>query len=89
MVQGNIPIDIISFCNTLGEIKPMRIRLENEAHERITADITEIAYRKEIKPAGLTILIYGCRLMLFGEEHLIELHYHLDSHKWTLFRVVS
>ncbi len=88
-MQNNIPIDTISFCNTLGEIKPMRIRLENEAHERVTADIKEIAYRKETKPSGITILVYGCKLMLYGEERLIELHYYTDTHRWTLFRFVN
>ncbi|WP_312100207.1 hypothetical protein [Lachnoclostridium sp.] len=88
-MQNNIPVDMISFCSTLGEVKPLRIRLENEAHERVSADIIEIAYRKQIKPSGLTILIYGCRLELFGEIRLAELHYHTDSGRWTLFRMVS
>lgn len=87
-MQSNVPVDTISFCSTLGDIKPMRIRLENESHERVVADIKEIAYRKETKPSGITILVYGCKLMLFGEERLIELHYHTDSHRWTLFRIV-
>ena len=88
-MQNNVPIDTISFCNTLGEIKPMRIRIENEAHERIIADIKEIAYHKETKPSGITVLVYGCKLILFGEERLIELHYYTDTHRWTLFRIVN
>jgi hypothetical protein len=88
-VQNNIPVDMICFCSTLGEVKPLRIRLENEEHERVSADIIEIAYRKQIKPSGLTILIYGCRLELFGEMRLAEFHYHIDSGRWTLFRMVS
>lgn len=88
-MQNNVPVDMISFINTLGEMKPMRIRIENEAHERVTADITEICYRKESRPSGITILTYGCKLMLYGQERMIELHYHTDTHKWTLFRFVS
>ena len=86
---SNVPIDMIFYCSTLGEIKPMRIRLENESHERITADVTEIVYRKEIKPSGLTILAYGCKMILNGEERLVELHYHSDTHKWTLYRLIG
>lgn len=88
-MQNNIPVDMIAFCSTLGEVRPMRIRLENEAHERVTTDIIEIVYRKQIRPSGLTILIYGCRVELFGENRLIELHYHTDSGRWTLYRIVS
>ncbi|MDD5935300.1 MAG: hypothetical protein PUC65_07065 [Clostridiales bacterium] len=88
-MQYNVPIDIISFCNTLGEIKPMRVRMENEAHERVVVDIQEIAYRKETRPSGMTILVYGCKMILYGEERLVELHYHIDTHRWTLFRIVS
>jgi hypothetical protein len=88
-MQNNVPIDTISFCNTLGDIKPMRIRIENDVHERVVADIIEIAYRKETKPSGMTILVYGCKLMLYGEERMIELHYHTDTHRWTLFRFIN
>jgi hypothetical protein len=88
-MQNNVPIDMISFSSSLGDIRPMRIRLENEAHERVAVDIKEIAYRKETKPSGMTILVYGCKLMLYGEERLIELHYYKDTCRWTLFRIIS
>ena len=88
-MQNNMPIDIISYSNTLGEIKPMRLRLENELHERVTVDIVEILLRKEAKPSGVRILIFICRVYLYEEEHLIELHYNTDSLKWTLYRMIS
>lgn len=88
-MQTNVPIDMISFCNTMGDMKPMRLRIENESHERVTADIIEILYKKESKPAGVLILTYGCRIQLYGQEHLVELHYNVASHKWTLYRIVN
>lgn len=88
-MQNNEPVDVISFCNTLGQISPIRIRMENDAHERITADISEILYRKEIRPSGVKIFVYGCRVVLYEQERLIELHYHMDTHRWTLFRMIG
>lgn len=88
-MQTNVPVDMISVCNTLGEVKPMRLRLENELHERVTVDITEILLRKEAKPSGVRILIFVCRVCLYEEEHLIELHYNTESLKWTLYRMLS
>lgn len=88
-MQANVPIDMISFCSTLGEIKPLRIRLENEMHEIVTIDIIDILYKKESKPAGIRLLTYGCRITWYEEEHLIELNYNVDSHKWTLFRMLN
>ncbi|WP_066713752.1 hypothetical protein [Clostridium sp. Marseille-P299] len=88
-MQTNVPVDMIFVCNTLGEVKPMRFRLENELHERVTVDINEILYRKEAKPSGVRILIFVCRVFLYEEEHLIELHYNIESLKWTLYRMVS
>lgn len=87
-MQNNEPIDVISFCNSLGQISPIRMRIENDAHERITVDINEILYRKEIRPSGVKILVYGCKILLYEEERLIELYYHMDTHRWTLFRMI-
>lgn len=85
----NVPVDIISYCNTLGDIRPIRMRMENEQHERVTVDIREIAYQKEIKPSGLPIISYGCKLLWDGQERLIELYYHAHTHRWTFHRIVA
>lgn len=88
-MQTNVPIDMISFCNTLGDMKPLRFRIENESHERVTVDIIETLYKKETKPSGIALLTYGCNIQLYGEEHLVELHYNVVSHRWTLYRILN
>ena len=90
MVQkNNIPVEAISVCNTIGDIRPMRIRLEDENHQLISLNVDEIIYCKECNAAGILSYHYACKVHMYGEMRLIELMYHIQSHKWTIIRILS
>ncbi len=83
----NIPVEIISKFNTLGEITPLRLRLENEEHCLITAQITNILYIKDNNYSGINTIDYGCHLKIEDREYLVQLRYFVSSHKWILYQV--
>ncbi len=87
MELKNIPVEIISKCNTLGEIVPLRIRLEADQYKRITANITDILYTTENNYAGIKTFEYGCKVMIDEREQLLELRYYVASHKWSIRKV--
>lgn len=88
MSAVNIPVEMISRCSTLGEMIPIKFRMENTSHEMITAKVEEIVYKKESNFAGVRTFEYGCKINLQGKEQLIEVRYHVMSHKWEIKRVV-
>lgn len=84
----NLQIEMISFCGTDGDIKPLRFRMENEDQSLVTVAISQIVYVKPIQYAGVDAIQYLCKANVDGREKLFELRYTVRSHCWTLFRVV-
>lgn len=80
----NIPVDVIAVFNTLGNIKPAYIRLENEDHSLITYQITTIHFSKEEKHAGISNIVYVCDILAGENQRQINIAYNLQSHKWFL-----
>lgn len=77
------PVDVISLCSTKGEIKPLRLRVE-ENDQLIRIDIRDVVSVKEIPYTGVEAKIFLCRASLYGRECMIELKYAIRSHSWTL-----
>ena len=42
MQQNRCPIDVISVCSASGEIRPLRFRMEDEAHQLLCVNIDEV-----------------------------------------------
>ncbi len=89
MIESNIPIEAISVCNTVGDIRPMRIRLEDEEHHLIVLNVEEVIYCKERSLSGILSYRYGCKVHMYGAERLIELMYNVNSHRWTVLRILN
>lgn len=88
MELNNIPIETISKFNTLGDIIPLRIRLEDEEHRLVTSNITEIIYSNKNNYAGIKTFDFGCKVIMNETERLLELRYYVDTHKWTLRKIL-
>ena len=84
MQLTNIPVETISMCNAVGDIVPLRIRIESDNYQLVTASISEILYTNENNFAGVKTFDYCCRAFIDGREQLLELRYHVANHKWTI-----
>lgn len=88
MEQKICPVDVISLCSASGEIRPLRIRMEDEAHQLLRIDIEEIVSIKEIQYVGIEATIYLCRATVGEKLWLFELRYTIRTHSWCLLRKV-
>ena len=88
MVQSVCPVDVISVCSANGDIRPLRIRLEDEAHQLVRVDIDEIISSKPIQYVGIEAQVFLCRATVQGKRWLFELRYTIRSHSWCLTRRV-
>ena len=84
MEQKNSPVDVISVCSAGGEIRPLRLRLEDENHQLLRIDIDEIISMKPIQFVGIEAQIFLCRATVHGARWLFELKYVLRSHSWYM-----
>ena len=88
MEQNICPVDVISMCSASGEIRPLRLRMEDEAHQLLRIDIEEIISCKEIQYVGIEAHVFLCRATVRGKESVFELKYTIRSHNWCLLRKV-
>ena len=86
--QKVCPIDVISVCSADGDIRPLRLRMEDEDHQLLRIDIDEVISVKQIQYVGIEAHLFLCRAMVRGKEWMFELKYTIRSHSWCFFRRV-
>ena len=84
----NTPVDVISMCSAGGDIRPLRLRLEDERHQLMRVDIDEVVSSKPVQYVGIEAQIFLCRATVEGKKWLFELKYTIRTHKWCLLRKV-
>lgn len=88
MKQTIFPVDVISICSAGGDIRPLRIRLEDDEHQLLRIDIDEVISVKCIQYVGIEAQIFLCRATIQGMRRLFELKYTIRTHSWCLMRKV-
>lgn len=82
------PIDVISVCSAYGQIRPLRFRMEDEAHQLVRVDIDEIISCRHIQYVGIEAQVFLCSAFVKEKKWLFELKYTIRSHCWCLLRKV-
>jgi len=85
----NTPIQLDSVCSTQGMITPRWFRFEDEEHSIHTVKIEKIFSHKEINFVGIRMLQFICGARIGEQEKIFELRYHVATHKWTLFQILT
>lgn len=88
MEQKLCPVDVISVCSAGGEIRPLRLRMEDDTHQLLRVDIEEVISVKQIQYVGIEAHVFLCRAIVRGAEWLFELKYTIRTHSWCLLRKV-
>ena len=88
MEQNVRPVDVISVCSAAGDIRPLRIRLEDETHQLLRVDIEEIVSTKQVQYVGIEAQVFLCRATVQERPWLFELKYTIRTHTWCLTRKV-
>lgn len=88
MEQKNRSVDVISMCSAGGEIRPLRLRMEDEFHQLMRVDIDEVISVKKIKYVGIEAHVFLCRAAVQGRQWIFELKYTIRTHTWCLMRKV-
>ena len=86
--MSNQPVDVISVCSANGDIRPLRLRMEDEQHQLLRVDIDEIVSVRPIQFVGIEAQIFLCKAQVAGKQWLFELKYTIRTHSWCFFRRV-
>lgn len=88
MESHKCPVDVISICSASGDIRPLRMRMEDEQHQLMRIDIDEVISVKEVQYVGIEAQIFLCRATVREKKWLFELKYTIRTHTWCLHRRV-
>lgn len=86
--QGMVPVDVISVCSASGEIRPLRLRMEDECHQLLRVDIEEIVNIRQVQYVGIEATVFLCRATVGKRPWLFELKYTIRTHTWCMMRRV-
>ncbi|MBO7667372.1 MAG: hypothetical protein J6T26_02805 [Firmicutes bacterium] len=81
MERRDTPIEMISFCQGDGRLRPLRFRLADGTVVRVS----RVDETRRLESAGVTALLYFCRALIDGREQRFQLRYLVKSHRWVLF----
>ena len=86
MERTMYPVDVISVCNADGEIRPLRVRMNQTDEEPVIIHISDVLKVTGIVFVGVESRVFLCRANQQGRDILFELKYTFRSHSWTLLR---
>lgn len=88
MGSNIVPVDVISLCSADGQLRPLRLRMEDEKHQILRIDIDEIVSCRDIQYVGIEAKVFLCKALVDEKKWLFELRYMIRSHNWCLLRRV-
>ena len=81
------PIEMISYTNEKGEIRPLRFRLQIGDEPLKVIKIDKVIFKQLEKFAGNPMILYRCQSTEGNVEKLFEIKYELNTCKWVLYKM--
>lgn len=89
MEERTRPVEVISLCSAEGEIRPLRLQVEDEEKHLLRVDIENVVSINEISHIGIEAHVFLCWARIYGRRRLLELRYTFRTHSWELLRIVN
>ncbi len=80
-------IEMISYTDKDGILKPIKFRIESEDKTYKVIKVDNIIHTELEKLAGNKMYKFRCQSIINGTEKVFELSYEIDSCKWMLFKI--
>lgn len=84
MMTRECPVDVIALCSAQGELRPLRVRLQETGREVLRIDIDQILSVEQVHHVGAEAQIFLCRVTLWEQSRVLRLRYGIRSHRWIL-----
>lgn len=77
-----VPVAVISYTSAVGDITPMRFKMQMPDESIETINIDGIKSHKDI-PLGIS---YCCIVSAYGHQQQIILNYYIRDHRWVMIK---
>ena len=86
--MNNVPVQVIVHCDAGGALNPLRFQYEDDKHMICTVQVDQITDCRKTTFVGIEAIHYICKGQENGKEHMYELKYTINTHKWALYRKI-
>ena len=81
------PIEVISYTDDKGDIRPLRFRLKIEDDTVKVIKVDKVIVKETEKLAGNIMFIFKCQSLIDNVLKLFEIKYDLKTCKWMLYKI--
>jgi len=82
-----IPIEMVSYTDNKGSIKPIRFRVQIADEPMQVIKIDKVITANKEKLAGNNMIVFKCQSVINGLDKIYEIKYELSSCRWILFKM--
>jgi hypothetical protein len=81
------PIEMVSYTDNKGSIKPIRFRMQINDEPMQVIKIDKIIVKDLEKLAGNIMIVYMCQSFIDNTVKPFEIKYELSTCKWMLYKI--
>lgn len=81
------PIEVVSYTDDKGDLRPLRFRIQNEDQTTKVIKIDKVITKETEKLAGNYMLVFKCQSLIDNIQRIFEIKYELQTCKWMLFKI--
>ena len=81
------PIEVVSYTDFKGDIRPLRFRVQIGDEPLKVIKIDKVIFKQLEKFAGNPMILYRCQSLDGNVEKVLEIKYELNTCKWILYKI--
>ena len=82
-----LPIEMVSYTDNKGSVRPVRFRMQVEDEPMQVIKIDKIIVKETEKLAGNIMIVFKCQSLIDNVIKLFELRYEISTCKWILYKI--
>ena len=82
-----LPIEVVSYTDDKGSIRPIRFRMQIEDEPMQVIKVDQVIVKEVEKLAGNDMLVFKCQSLIDNAMKLFEIKYELKTCRWILYKI--
>ena len=82
-----LPIEVVSYTDNKGSIRPIRFRMQIDNEPMQVIKIDKVVVKVVEKLAGNVMFVYKCQSLIDNDLKQFEIKYELNTCKWILYKI--
>lgn len=81
------PIEVISYTDNKGDIRPLRLRIQTKDELVKVIKVDKVIIKETEKLAGNIMLVFKCQSVIDNMLRQFEIKYELQTCRWMLYKI--